>query len=556
MIVLDEVAGPITNAYHTGNTIVDLWLCVLIPLVLSAILSCFEEYREDIVHWSFTQFRYDDSVYRRDIEFTQDRFGFSYDITDQHNHVLQKAVLMYISTHSDLTFSDGRLRLVEKFEKVRQGQRYDCDGDDESDPSIVTQLKSFDMLTIPPMEKDINVGSGIQLRIHYEEMYSREMFVVKNTTSFEIKAEGADAKTRVDKFVESAFEWYKRQERPDKDNTRYMYEIRRINKFQWQQDNNDGRGDSNNGDRNNITRNNTPKNIRYRRYPISENKTFASLFFEHKKMLLRMLRHFALGEGKSAIPSYPKQLSLLLNGPPGTGKTSLIKALAQYTGRHIVNLPLSRIRTNQELADMVFDQCYDIGTDLPVRHTFDQVIFVMEDIDCVSNIVSARDPNRKDALCKRIGQIKMDSALARKDALFALAFRLNNRVAARETMQKQDRLNLAGLLNVLDGVVDCPGRIMVMTTKHVEKIDPILIRPGRVNMTIQLGYIQAKHVIDMVNHYFANELSDDIKSIIERISTLSKRLFTPAEIEELCGQCDTVEDFVKWFERASLKIKC
>ena len=40
----------------------------------------------------------------------------------------------------------------------------------------------------------------------------------------------------------------------------------------------------------------------------------------------------------------------------------------------------------------------------------------------------------------------------------------------------EDALNLAGLLNVLDGVVDSPGRIIVMTTNHPEKLDPALVR--------------------------------------------------------------------------------
>lgn len=44
-----------------------------------------------------------------------------------------------------------------------------------------------------------------------------------------------------------------------------------------------------------------------------------------------------------------------------------------------------------------------------------------------------------------------------------------------------DDLNLAGLLNVLDGVVDTPGRLLVLSTNHPEMLDPALIRPGRIN---------------------------------------------------------------------------
>jgi hypothetical protein len=47
-------------------------------------------------------------------------------------------------------------------------------------------------------------------------------------------------------------------------------------------------------------------------------------------------------------------------GPPGTGKTSFIKALAQLTRRSIVNIPLARIRTNQELMDLMFAQSVQV----------------------------------------------------------------------------------------------------------------------------------------------------------------------------------------------------
>ena len=60
--------------------------------------------------------------------------------------------------------------------------------------------------------------------------------------------------------------------------------------------------------------------------------------------LLRLLREFEERQGKYGVSGVPHKLGLLLHGPPGTGKTSMIKALAQHTGRSIVNVPLAQVR--------------------------------------------------------------------------------------------------------------------------------------------------------------------------------------------------------------------
>merc|ERR1712178_292124 len=70
-----------------------------------------------------------------------------------------------------------------------------------------------------------------------------------------------------------------------------------------------------------------------------------------------------------------------------------------------------------------------------------------------------------------------------------------------------DALSLSGLLNVLDGVVDSPGRILVMTSNHPDKLDPALIRPGRINKRIHLGYLDGTSVCSMVEHYMLVALS-------------------------------------------------
>ena len=47
--------------------------------------------------------------------------------------------------------------------------------------------------------------------------------------------------------------------------------------------------------------------------------------------------------------------------------------------------------------------------------------------------------------------------------------------------QGLNRLTLSGLLNAIDGVTSSEGRIVFMTTNYVDKLDPALIRPGRVD---------------------------------------------------------------------------
>ncbi|GJD04353.1 hypothetical protein ColKHC_13178 [Colletotrichum higginsianum] len=46
-------------------------------------------------------------------------------------------------------------------------------------------------------------------------------------------------------------------------------------------------------------------------------------------------------------------------------------------------------------------------------------------------------------------------------------------------------LSLSGLLNVLDGVASQEGRVLIMTTNHIEHLDDALIRPGRVDKKIE-----------------------------------------------------------------------
>jgi mitochondrial chaperone BCS1 len=103
----------------------------------------------------------------------------------------------------------------------------------------------------------------------------------------------------------------------------------------------------------------------------------------------------------------------------------------------------------------------------------------------------------------------------------------------------------------LDGVVDTPGRIVIMTTNHPELLDPALIRPGRIDKKIMLGYMNWSAMVEMVELYFSTILEDDHADRLRRIATALS--LTPAELEQLAAENDLVEDLLAQLEdRAGL----
>ena len=120
-------------------------------------------------------------------------------------------------------------------------------------------------------------------------------------------------------------------------------------------------------------------------------------------------------------------------------------------------------------------------------------------------------------------------------------------------MSKPDKLDLAGLLNVLDGVVDSPGRIVIMTTNHPEALDAALVRPGRINTKLHMDYMSDKCILEMFAHHFADATKAE-RTRVEQTLVQKRMLSTHgfkmsgAEVEQLCAECDTAEEFITELE--------
>jgi len=152
----------------------------------------------------------------------------------------------------------------------------------------------------------------------------------------------------------------------------------------------------------------------------------------------------------------PYRRGYLLYGPPGTGKSSLSLALAGFFNMPIYILSLSSPVATEENVASLFSS-------LPRR-----CVVLLEDIDS-AGLTHTREDGAVEAVPVPPGPA----------------------VKGAPTTVLPGRLSLSGLLNVLDGVASQEGRVLIMTTNHLEKLDKALIRPGRVDMTVQFGRADA-----------------------------------------------------------------
>jgi SpoVK/Ycf46/Vps4 family AAA+-type ATPase len=71
-----------------------------------------------------------------------------------------------------------------------------------------------------------------------------------------------------------------------------------------------------------------------------------------------------------------------------------------------------------------------------------------------------------------------------------------------------EKLNLSFLLNLLDGVLETPGRIIIMTSNHPEKLDKALIRPGRIDIEIEFKKLRYPHIAQIYKKWYGKKLED------------------------------------------------
>lgn len=141
----------------------------------------------------------------------------------------------------------------------------------------------------------------------------------------------------------------------------------------------------------------------------------------------------------------PHRAGILFTGVHGTGKSSMIHAVATVTGRDIYYLNMSGLNDN------------DMMSLISLQVDWNKILLVCEDFDAQRASTAVRTEDRKDA----------------------------------------GGLSMSTILNCFDGVIAPDGVVFIATTNHPEKIDPAILRDGRFDLKIEVGPLNKQAFADM-----------------------------------------------------------
>lgn len=157
------------------------------------------------------------------------------------------------------------------------------------------------------------------------------------------------------------------------------------------------------------------------------------------------IERFLAAESDYIRRGIPWHRGYLLHGPPGTGKTSVVRALAAHFGLDLWYAPLGDLTKDTSLLSLISE----VGP---------RSILLLEDVDVFH--------------------------------------------ATRQRDDQSTGLSMAGLLNALDGVATPHGIISVLTTNDVDVIDEALLRPGRVDLREEIGLPTAEQLVRMWAQFY------------------------------------------------------
>lgn len=252
---------------------------------------------------------------------------------------------------------------------------------------------------------------------------------------------------------------------------------------------------------------------------VNKKKTFDNIYFDEKENLVKMLDKFKTDTMYPKSLGLDNKLGIFLYGPGGTGKTGTITATANYLKKHILiinkldgelNLLLNCIKQYSKTHILVFDE-------------FDRML---------------RNKGMEEREIENVNYNQLLNACESEEERKTIFEKIKTSKIKPENSSERFAL----LLKFLDGIEDNEGRIIIATTNNPDSIDKLLLRPGRFDLKLSLGYCSSQMIHDIVHTVYPNETVPP--NVLEKM--VSQQLTPLLLINELLI-IDTFEHFVDKF---------
>lgn len=189
--------------------------------------------------------------------------------------------------------------------------------------------------------------------------------------------------------------------------------------------------------------------------------------YEQKKKIVDTVNEFFASRDYYRKHGVSHNLKILLYGEPGSGKDSIAKMIASEWNRNLYYVTGGK--GGRFIPNAITDNDDDINSPL----------FLISDIDKYPFIINEPDVNMDDEKTKE------------------------EKMSYKQTF--------GAMINALDGVLSGEGKIIVMTTNHIEKFSETFLRPGRIDLMMYITYVVPETFRKYVYDFYHIELPDDIK---------------------------------------------